>query len=224
MRGHRGKESGQTIVEFAIIALVMLMLTMGLVDVGRAFFEYTEVSNAARFGARWGGVVGGTCIVPGVYQSDWCTQQGLITGGSKTAITDFWAQTGSIPRQGNGTKCPTYSSTPSDYYTVSDPDNDSDNDYSSDTDSDPSTKQTTIVGAIGQHFDTSSSTTSTVLGQMAGIDMTKVYVCIETSDSSADQKPGDYVGVVVYYHFNPVSFIVARSGFDLVAKSQYEVE
>lgn len=211
-------------VEFAIIALVMLMLTMGLVDVGRAFFEYTEISSAARFGARWGGVVGGTCIIPGVYQSDWCTQQGLITGGSKTAITDFWAQTGSVPIQGNGVACPSYSSTPGDYYKVSDPDNDSDNDYSSDSDSDPSTKQTSIVGAIGQHFDTNSSTTSTVAGQLAGIDITKLFACVQTSNTASDQGPGDYVTVTLYYQFNPVSFIVANSNFNLVATSQYEVE
>jgi hypothetical protein len=214
-------ESGQTAVEFGIICLILLMMTAGLIDAGRAFFQYNAVADAARFGARWASVQGGTCNLPGGNPTaDWCTQQGLVS-----STVNFYAQTGSKPLQGNGVACPSFSSTPADYYKVSDPDNDSDNDYSSDTDSDPITEQTTVVGAIGQRFDTNSSSTSMVHGSFAGFDLSNLRVCIATSDSSAASPTGaDYVTVVVHYHFTPVSFILAQAGFNLESSSTYEIE
>lgn len=222
----RSTESGQTMIEFAIICLVLLMMTMGLIDVGRAFFQYNALADAARFGARWGSVVGGACNLPGGNTTDWCTQEGVIKGTPKVAVANFWQQAGNTPLQGNGTECPKYSSAPSDYYSASDPDNDSDNDYTGDADGDPASKSTTIVGAIGQHFDTSSTTSHTVGGGLAGIDLTQLEVCIQTSNPSGTlpQTGADYVTVVLHYHFDPVSFIVAKSGFDLEASSTYEVE
>ncbi len=47
------REGGQAVVEFALISLVLMMLTVGLVDLGRGFFQYQAVASAARFGARW---------------------------------------------------------------------------------------------------------------------------------------------------------------------------
>jgi hypothetical protein len=218
MKRDRRRESGQTIVEFALIALVLLMLTMGLVDAGRAFYQYNTLADAARFGARWGSVVGGACILAMANTTDWCTEEGVITNGN-----NFWQQSGNKAIQGSGVACPSFSSTPADYYKVSDPDNDGDNDFSGDTDSD-STKVTTIVGAIGRHFDTSSTTTHTTQGGLAGIDLNNLRVCIQTTDSNTVQTRGDYVTVVLYYRFNPITPILSKASFDLVAQSSYEVE
>src|SRR5947209_7043762 len=101
MRMLRGRDSGQTIVEFAIIGTVLMMLTIGLVDVGRGFYQYNAVSSASHFGSRWAAVVGGTCIIPGSSTADWCTQQNspnFRVGQVSTGATqNFWQQTGNVP-------------------------------------------------------------------------------------------------------------------------------
>ena len=45
---------GQTLVEFAFIFPVMLLLILGFLDLGRALFYYSSLSNAVREGARAG--------------------------------------------------------------------------------------------------------------------------------------------------------------------------
>lgn len=47
-----GRGRGQTLVEFALILPIILMILLGAVDLGRAAFVETAVSNAARVGAR----------------------------------------------------------------------------------------------------------------------------------------------------------------------------
>src|SRR5947209_14800197 len=39
-------EHGQAVVEFAIILIALLMMTVGLVDVGRGFYQYNEIGRA----------------------------------------------------------------------------------------------------------------------------------------------------------------------------------
>jgi Flp pilus assembly protein TadG len=41
-------------VEMALILPILLLVILGLIEFGRAFFYYTMVSNAAREGARYG--------------------------------------------------------------------------------------------------------------------------------------------------------------------------
>ena len=43
---------GQAVLETALITVVMLLLFAGAVDVGRMFYHYIAVTNAAREGAR----------------------------------------------------------------------------------------------------------------------------------------------------------------------------
>lgn len=43
---------GQTLVEFALVVPIFLLIVLGLFDVGRAVFNYNTVANAAREGAR----------------------------------------------------------------------------------------------------------------------------------------------------------------------------
>jgi hypothetical protein len=47
-----GQEAGQTLVEFALVLPILLVMIFGLVDFGRAFYTWLLVTNAAREGAR----------------------------------------------------------------------------------------------------------------------------------------------------------------------------
>jgi hypothetical protein len=47
-------QRGQSLVEFAVSAVVLLLLVGGLVDIGRSIFVSETLSNAAREGARHG--------------------------------------------------------------------------------------------------------------------------------------------------------------------------
>lgn len=50
-----GKESsGQSLTELAILLPLLLLMLVGTLDLGRAFFAYVTVANAAREGARAG--------------------------------------------------------------------------------------------------------------------------------------------------------------------------
>ena len=48
----RDRTRGQSLVEFALILPILLILMLGIVDFGRAIFAYNAVSNGARSGAR----------------------------------------------------------------------------------------------------------------------------------------------------------------------------
>ncbi len=50
----RKTETGQTLVEFALVLPMLLILMFGIVDFGRAFYTWLTVTNAAREGARVG--------------------------------------------------------------------------------------------------------------------------------------------------------------------------
>ncbi|MGH2447602.1 MAG: TadE/TadG family type IV pilus assembly protein [Chloroflexota bacterium] len=200
------RQEGQAVVEFALIALVLFMVSLGIVIVGQAFYQYNAVSAAARFGARWGAVVGGNCSSPlgTASTSDFCTQLG-------SNVTWFWTQQGNIPLQGNGIACPSYSSAPSDYYTVSNYDGG---------------KSTTIVGAVAHHFDSSGSSSGFMGGAVTpAFDLTQLKVCIQTSGAINSSPPGNQnVGATVYYPFSPVSGLLGAIQWKLQASSEYEVE
>ncbi len=49
---HTRTDGGQAVLETALIAVVMLLLFAGAVDIGRMFYHYINVTNAAREGAR----------------------------------------------------------------------------------------------------------------------------------------------------------------------------
>jgi hypothetical protein len=48
------KQRGQSLVEFAISSIVLLLLAMGLLDLSRAFYYAVNLQGAAREGARHG--------------------------------------------------------------------------------------------------------------------------------------------------------------------------
>ena len=50
----RSRQRGQSLVEFAISSLVLILLLMGLLDLSRAFYYSVNILGAAREGARHG--------------------------------------------------------------------------------------------------------------------------------------------------------------------------
>jgi Flp pilus assembly protein TadG len=46
------RHSGQSMVEFAILAPIFFLLLLGTIDLGRAIYIYNTISDAAREGAR----------------------------------------------------------------------------------------------------------------------------------------------------------------------------
>lgn len=66
MRTIPTRERGQSLVEFALVLPVLLLILMGVFDLGRAIYAFNAVSNAAREGARTAIVdQGPDDIVPG---------------------------------------------------------------------------------------------------------------------------------------------------------------
>jgi hypothetical protein len=51
-RGPRARRRGQSLVEFALVFPISMILLMAVFDVGRAVFAYNGLTNAAREGAR----------------------------------------------------------------------------------------------------------------------------------------------------------------------------
>jgi len=54
MSSRSNREQGASLVEFALVALLLVVLLAGIVDLGRAFHSYIVITNASREGARWG--------------------------------------------------------------------------------------------------------------------------------------------------------------------------
>ncbi|OGN88803.1 MAG: hypothetical protein A2Y88_14940 [Chloroflexi bacterium RBG_13_48_10] len=52
------KENAQTMVEFALVFPILLLITYGIIEFGRIVFIYTSVTSAAREGARYGAAAG----------------------------------------------------------------------------------------------------------------------------------------------------------------------
>jgi Flp pilus assembly protein TadG len=52
------REKAQTMVEFALVFPIVLLITYGIIEFGRMVFIYASVTGAARDGARYGASVG----------------------------------------------------------------------------------------------------------------------------------------------------------------------
>jgi Flp pilus assembly protein TadG len=82
-RPRREKSRGQTLVEFALILPVFLMLTLGVVDGARIFSAYIAITNAAREGALF--------AAQSSNYSKWCSTTSTVacpTGGSSYQSAD----------------------------------------------------------------------------------------------------------------------------------------
>jgi Flp pilus assembly protein TadG len=54
LRRSSRREKGQAIIELALILPVLLLLTLGIIDFGRAAYYYIEVSDATKAAAQYG--------------------------------------------------------------------------------------------------------------------------------------------------------------------------
>jgi TadE-like protein len=54
------REPGQSLVEFALVLPIFLAILVGMVDIGRAVWANNAIANAAREGARYAAVHGGS--------------------------------------------------------------------------------------------------------------------------------------------------------------------
>ena len=53
-------DPGQSLIEFALVLPIFLLLLFGLIDIGRYVYTANALNQAAREGARYGSVAGGT--------------------------------------------------------------------------------------------------------------------------------------------------------------------
>jgi Flp pilus assembly protein TadG len=60
-RGRVKREAGATLVEFAAVVSILLVVMLGVVDFSRALYTYHFLSNMARTATRWAAVNGYTC-------------------------------------------------------------------------------------------------------------------------------------------------------------------
>jgi Flp pilus assembly protein TadG len=56
-----GRQAGQNLVELALLMPILLWLSAGLIDFGRAYYTYTGLTNASREGARYAAAVAPIC-------------------------------------------------------------------------------------------------------------------------------------------------------------------
>jgi len=96
LRRKRLGESGQALVEFAIVAPILLLLVLGIVDFGRAFFTYHVLVDAAREGGRVAVVANTTTTIDTVAHriNTLLSTAGLDTANATKTITGFHGGTG----------------------------------------------------------------------------------------------------------------------------------
>jgi Flp pilus assembly protein TadG len=56
MKRNCSRKRGQTLVEWALVLPVLLLIVLVVLDLGRAVYYYSVVHNAAREGARYGSI------------------------------------------------------------------------------------------------------------------------------------------------------------------------
>jgi hypothetical protein len=70
-------ESGDALVEYAIVFLLFMTMIMGTIDFGRALYTYHYLSNVTRDAARWAAVNGADCGPPPLGDNS-CNGQGYM--------------------------------------------------------------------------------------------------------------------------------------------------
>jgi Flp pilus assembly protein TadG len=83
-------QSGQAIVELAVSLVLVLLILLAALDLGRAFFSYIAIVNAAREGARSGSILSNpAAIAPAARQE--VSGNGLDP--SRLSVTYQWGGT-----------------------------------------------------------------------------------------------------------------------------------
>jgi len=88
-------ERGQSLLEFALVVPIFLILVFGIIDFGLGLRAWISITNAAREGARVG-AVRGDCDA--IEQQVMDTSGGLVTSADQIAINDCDGLAGSSVR------------------------------------------------------------------------------------------------------------------------------
>jgi hypothetical protein len=68
MKANKSPHPGQAMVEFALVLPILLLVIVGLLEVGRAIFLYTSLFSATREGVRYGSAAGDNLAGNPLYQ------------------------------------------------------------------------------------------------------------------------------------------------------------
>jgi len=82
-RCRRGGRRGQSLAEFALVSMLLVLLLGGVVEFGFLFDHKLELSNAARAGARWGAFHSSSWSAAATPGSD--TIEGQVQGAGGTS-------------------------------------------------------------------------------------------------------------------------------------------
>lgn len=75
----KSREDGAALVEFAVVAPLLILLVLGIVEFGWLFGQYNDVRHGAREGARYASVDAGTAVEIRDYV---CGSMDLTSGGA----------------------------------------------------------------------------------------------------------------------------------------------
>lgn len=99
-RGFFARETGQSLVEVALALPILLLVLLGLADLGRAFYYTTAVASAARQGAAYVATVASP--IPSTLTQKACAATGLDPSGNcGTALTATTPCAGATPPPGS---------------------------------------------------------------------------------------------------------------------------
>ena len=96
--GRRLRERGQTMLEFALVLPCLMLLSVGIVEIGRAIYNTIEVNNAATAGVEYGAQSSQTGVDTAGMQ-DAAIADGNFPGMTATAVYGCTCDTGA------GTSC-----------------------------------------------------------------------------------------------------------------------
>jgi len=83
------RKPGQNLVEFALVAVLLLALVLGIVEFGRVWMTFQVVTNAAREGARLAALPTGFTNLGAVTAkvNDYLNAAGLDSGAAGVSVT-----------------------------------------------------------------------------------------------------------------------------------------
>ncbi len=84
-RGDR-RQRGQSLAEFALLLPLLLTILFGTIDLGRAFYTYVSLTNAAREAARYA-AVNGTAASSSEVQGEFTSGGADISGCAAGSLT-----------------------------------------------------------------------------------------------------------------------------------------
>lgn len=70
-------EEGQSLVEFTLILVILLILVAGVLDIGRAFYSFVAIENGAGEGALFASI-----------HPSWLTAEDALEGGAKNPAVE----------------------------------------------------------------------------------------------------------------------------------------